>query len=160
MSEEKVMNRWIVVIGAILIQLALGTIYCWGATTIFVTPFLEVEKTSSVYIFGVGLLSFAITMIFAGQLQQKIGPMKTAILGAILLGGGVLLTAAMTSLGGMIFSYGILFGAGIGFAYVCPIATAAKWFPDMKGLINGIAVAGFGAGAFVFNFIIKALELL
>ena len=157
MSEEKVMNRWIVVVGAILIQLALGTIYCWGATTIFVTPFLEVEKTSSVYIFGVGLLSFAITMIFAGQLQQKIGPMKTAILGAILLGGGVLLTAAMTSLGGMIFSYGILFGAGIGFAYVCPIATAAKWFPDMKGLINGIAVAGFGAGAFVFNFIIKAL---
>jgi len=162
-TEEKVMNRWIVVIGAILIQLALGTIYTWGTMTIFVTPYLNVyspeavESTATVYIFGLGLLSFAITMIFAGQLQQKIGPKKTALIGAVVLGAGMFLSAGMTSLIGMLISYGILFGAGIGFGYVTPIACAAKWFPDKKGFINGIAVAGFGAGSFIFNYVIKGI---
>ena len=163
MSEEKIMNRWIVVIGAILIQLALGTIYTWGTMTIFLTPYLNsltpetIDGTITVYIFGFGLLSFAITMIFSGQLQQKIGPKKTAMIGGIILGIGVISSAAMTSPIGLLITYGILFGAGISFGYVSPIACAAKWFPDKKGLINGLAVAGFGAGAFIFNYVIKWL---
>ncbi len=157
-TEQKIMNRWIVVIGAILIQLALGTIYCWGTMTLFTTPYIvpEITKEVTVYIFGVGLLSFAITMIFAGQLQQKLGPKKVAILGGILLGIGVILSAVTAaSFIGLLITYGIIFGMGIGFAYVCPIACAGKWFPDKKGFINGIAVAGFGAGSFIFNYVIK-----
>jgi OFA family oxalate/formate antiporter-like MFS transporter len=157
-EEQKVRNRWIVVIGAILIQLALGTIYSWGTLTQFISPYVfEIEEVT-VYIFGVGLLSFAITMIFAGKLQQKYGPRNIAILGGILMGGGVLLSALMTTFIGLLITYGILFGMGIGFAYVCPIASASKWFPDKKGFINGIAVAGFGAGSFVFNYVIKGLS--
>ncbi len=156
-EEQKVRNRWIVVIGAILIQLALGTIYSWGTLTVFVSPYLNEIKEVTVYIFGVGLLSFAITMIFAGKLQQKYGPRNIAILGGILMGGGVILSALMTTFIGLLITYGIIFGAGIGFGYVCPIASAGKWFPDKKGLINGIAVAGFGAGSFIFNYVIKAL---
>jgi len=156
-SEQKVRNRWIIVIGAILIQLALGTIYSWGTLTIFVSPYLNEIREVTVYIFGVGLLSFAITMIFAGQLQQKYGPRNIAILGGILIGIGVILSAFMTSFIGLLITYGIIFGAGIGFGYVCPIASAGKWFPDKKGFINGIAVAGFGAGSFIFNYVIKAL---
>ncbi|MFX1478829.1 MAG: OFA family MFS transporter [Promethearchaeota archaeon] len=155
--ENKVRNRWIVVIGAIMIQLALGTIYSWGTLTIFISPYLYEVKELTVYIFGAGLLSFAITMIFAGKLQQKYGPRNIAILGGILLGSGVILSAFMTTFIGLFITYGIIFGAGIGFGYVCPIASAGKWFPDKKGLINGIAVAGFGAGSFIFNFVIKAL---
>ena len=157
-TEQKILNRWIVVIGAILIQLALGTIYCWGTMTLFATPNIvpAITKEVTVYIFGVGLLSFAITMIFAGQLQQKVGPKKVAILGGILLGLGVILSAlTASSFIGLLITYGIIFGMGIGFAYVCPIACAAKWFPDKKGFINGIAVAGFGAGSFIFNYAIK-----
>ncbi|MHA1375784.1 MAG: L-lactate MFS transporter [Promethearchaeota archaeon] len=156
-EEQKVRNRWIVVIGAILIQLALGTIYSWGTLTIFVSPFLNEIREVTVYIFGVGLLSFAITMIFAGKLQQKYGPRNIAILGGILLGIGVIASAFMTTFIGLLITYGIIFGAGIGFGYVCPIASAGKWFPDKKGFINGIAVAGFGAGSFIFNYVIKAL---
>jgi len=33
---------------------------------------------------------------------------------------------------------------------VCPIAAAVKWYPDKVGLITGLAVAGFGAGALFF----------
>ena len=160
MSSEKVMNRWIVVIGAILIQLALGTIYSWGTMTIFVSPYLNQPPEVMVYVFGVGLLAFAITMIFAGKLQQQYGPKKIAILGGILMASGVILSSAMTSLMGLLITYGLLFGIGIGFGYVCPIACANKWFPDKKGLINGIAVAGFGAGAFIFNFLIRAFAAI
>jgi len=164
-TEQKVRNRWIVVIGAILIQLALGTIYSWGTMTVFVSPYLNltmsldpnIVREVTVYIFGVGLLTFAVTMIFAGKLQQKYGPKKIAILGGILIGFGLVLSAFMTTFIGLLITYGIIFGAGIGFGYVCPIASAGKWFPDKKGFINGIAVAGFGAGAFVFNYVIKAL---
>jgi len=158
MSEnQKIKNRWIVVIGAILIQLALGTIYSWGTLTIFVSPYLNEIREVTVYVFGVGLLSFAVTMIFAGKLQQKYGPKKIAILGGILIGIGVITSALMTTFVGLLITYGIIFGAGIGFGYVCPIASAGKWFPDKKGFINGLAVAGFGAGSFVFNYVIKAL---
>lgn len=156
-KEQKVRNRWIVVIGAIMIQLALGTIYSWGTLTIFVSPYLNEIKELTVFIFGVGLLSFAITMIFAGKLQQKYGPRNIAIFGGILMGGGVILSAFMTTFIGLLITYGIIFGAGIGFGYVCPITSASKWFPDKKGFINGIAVAGFGAGSFIFNYVIKAL---
>lgn len=155
--EEKARNRWIVVIGAILIQLALGSIYSWGTLTIFVSPYLDEARELTVLVFGIGLLSFAITMIFAGQLQHKYGPRKIAILGGILIGIGVISSAAMTTFIGLFITYGIIFGAGIGFGYVCPIASANKWFPDKKGLITGIAVAGFGAGSFIFNYVIKAL---
>jgi len=158
-EEQKIRNRWIVVIGAILIQLALGSIYSWGTLTIFVSPYLDEVREVTVYIFGVGLLSFAVTMIFAGKLQQKVGPKKTALLGGILIGIGVLLSSLMTTFIGLLITYGIIFGAGIGFGYVSPIASASKWFPDKKGFINGIAVAGFGAGSFVFNYVIKALVL-
>ncbi len=156
-KEQKIRNRWIVVIGAIMIQLALGSIYSWGTLTIFLSPYLNEIKELTVYVFGVGLLSFAITMIFAGQFQQKFGPKKTAVLGGVLIGIGVITSAFMTTFLGLLITYGIIFGAGIGFAYVSPIASASKWFPDKKGFINGIAVAGFGAGSFVFNYVIKGL---
>ena len=156
-SDQKLRSRWIVVIGAILIQLALGTIYSWGTLTIFVSPVLDEPRELTVFIFGIGLLSFAITMIFAGQLQQRYGPKNIAIVGGILIGIGVITSAFMTTFIGLFITYGIIFGAGIGFGYVCPIASANKWFPDKKGLINGIAVAGFGAGSFIFNYVMKAL---
>ncbi|MHA1744446.1 MAG: L-lactate MFS transporter [Promethearchaeota archaeon] len=153
-------NRWFVVIGALLIQLALGTIYTWGNVTKYVTPYLDsyspTEGSQTLFIFALGLFSFAITMIFAGQLQQKIGPMKVGLLGGVIVTIGVISSSFMTTLGGMLITYGLIFGVGIGFAYVTPIACAAKWFPDKKGLINGIAVAGFGAGAFFFNIIATA----
>ncbi len=161
MFKIKITNRWIVVIGAVLIQLALGTIYSWGVLTPYFTSVLLVDNPAiryvhTQYIFAVGLFAFAVTMIFSGKLQQKYGPMIIGMVGGVLMSLGVILTTFMSSFIGAFFTYGILFGVGIGFAYVTPIACAAKWFPDKKGLINGIAVAGFGAGAFIFNLIIKA----
>ena len=154
MSEEKVMNRWLVVVGALLIQLCLGAIYAWGAFTGSLQdpegPF-NYSATQTSWIFSAGLASFAIVMILAGRLQDKYGPRIIAIIGGLMLGAGYIIAGFTgTSFPLMLFFIGIVGGAGIGMGYVCPIAACVKWFPDLKGLITGLAVAGFGAGAFIF----------
>ncbi len=156
-TEIKVINRWIIVIGGILIQLALGAIYAWSA---FTGPLqgtatapseFNFTKTETQLIFSVGLLVFAIFTIVGGRLQGKLGPRKVAMIGGIFLGIGYILASFMGSsfIGKLIF-LGIIAGAGIGLAYVVPIATSVKWFPDKKGLVSGLAVAGFGFGAFIW----------
>ena len=155
--ESKVMNRWVIVVGGILIQLALGAIYAWSA---FTGPLqgsttapseFNFTKTETQIIFSAGLLVFAIFTIIGGRLQIKHGPMKVALIGGTLLGLGYILASfsGASFIGKLIF-IGIVAGAGIGLAYVVPIATAVKWFPDKKGLVSGLAVAGFGFGAFVW----------
>ncbi len=154
MSEEKkVMNRWLVVVGGILIQLCLGAIYAWSAFTkkLTVEPF-SFTKTETQVIFAVGLLSFAVVMaLIAGKWQKKVGPRKVAITGGIVMGLGYVLAGLVgSSFWGILFGVGVLGGAGIGLAYVCPIAALVKWFPDKKGMISGLAVAGFGFGALIW----------
>jgi OFA family oxalate/formate antiporter-like MFS transporter len=156
-EKTKTINRWIIVIGAILIQLALGAIYAWSA---FTTPLQGTEsaisefafnKTQTQAIFSAGLATFAVFTIIGGRLQKKFGPRKIALLGGILLGSGYILSSFVGAsfLLKLIF-IGILGGAGIGLAYVVPIAVGVKWFPDKKGLVSGLAVAGFGFGAFIW----------
>lgn len=163
MAEEKIINRWLVVVGAVLIQLALGSLYSWGVMTGEISggSFLNEPSETTILIFGAALATFAIVMIFAGKLQQTHGPKKISILGAALIGAGTILSAFMEgNFWGLFTTYGIIYGAGIGFTYVCPIATAAAWFPDKKGMISGIAVAGFGAGSFFFNYLVDWFALL
>ena len=154
MSNEKVMNRWLVVLGALIIQLCLGAIYAWGAFTGALQdpngPF-QFTGTQTSWIFSAGLATFALVMVMAGRLQDKYGPRKIALIGGVVLGAGYIIASFTgTSFIMMLILIGVVGGAGIGFGYVCPIAACVKWFPDIKGLITGLAVAGFGAGAFIF----------
>ncbi len=146
-------NRWTVLVGALIIQIILGTVY---AFSVFVRP-LELEfgwdRTTTQWAFSVALATFALVMIPAGRLQDRIGPRKVAMMGGLLLGASFLLGAVLVHPlrpWTLYLTYGVLGGAGIGFGYVCPIAASVKWFPDKKGLITGVAVAGFGAGALFF----------
>lgn len=154
MSEKKVINRWQVVAGALLIQLCLGAIYAWGAFTGALQDPEGAFKYTGVqtsWIFSAGLASFAFVMILAGRLQDKYGPRIIALIGGLVLGAGYIIAGFTgTSFPMMLICIGIIGGAGIGLGYVCPIAACVKWFPDLKGLITGLAVAGFGAGAFIF----------
>ena len=163
MSDEKIGNRNLVILGALIVQLCLGSIYAWS---FFQTALREgVYTWPSLYTqlpFAAGLASFALFMIFAGRWQDRIGPRKVATIGGILLGVGYISAFFVDVVSGgdallgtiyLIITYGIIGGAGIGFAYVCPIAALVKWFPDKKGTITGIAVAGFGAGALVFGWV-------
>ncbi|MBM3496368.1 MAG: OFA family MFS transporter, partial [Armatimonadetes bacterium] len=113
------------------------------------------------YAFAVAILSFAAFLVYAGRLQDAKGPRLPALIGAALLGGAFLIEGAILQLGLvsgvgantvlLLLTIGLIAGAGIGFAYVCPIAALVKWFPTAKGLVSGIAVAGFGFGAFIYS---------
>ena len=153
MFEDNSKKRWTVLAGALIVQVILGTVY---AFSVFVTP-LEQEfgwdRTTTQLAFSFALVTFAAVMIPAGRLQDRIGPRKVASIGGLLLGFSFLLGSVLVAESrpwALYLTYGILGGAGIGFAYVCPIASAMKWFPDKKGLITGLSVAGFGAGALFF----------
>jgi len=153
--SEKLTNRWLIVVGALLIQVALGAVYIWS---VFKGPLMEMfgwEAAATNLTFSISLMTFAIGTVVFGKLQDKIGPRKVATIGGILLCLGLILASKTTSIGWIYLTFGVIGGAGIGAGYVCPLATCVKWFPDKKGLISGLAVAGFGAGALVFTPVAK-----
>src|SRR3546814_15012189 len=43
-----------------------------------------------------------------------------------------------------LFPYTTLFRS-----YVSPVSTLIKWFPDKRGMATGLAIMGFGGGAFI-----------
>lgn len=158
MAEEKLTNRWLMVAAALVLQLCLGVLYAWS---VFRAPLMKqfgwtVKEAG--YPLMASFFFFAVGMIVAGRWQDKAGPRKVAIVGGVLLAAGCILAGAIgQTVGGMVFAYGILGGLGVGFAYVTPIATCIKWFPDMRGTITGLAVFGFGAGTLVFGPLINKL---
>lgn len=139
------------IIGALLIQLALGAIYAWS---VFARPLQDAGWTTAEtqWPFTVGLVTFAVVMVFAGRQLPKLGPRRLAMASAILLGTGYAF-AGVTGGDGfwpVVVGIGVLGGTGIGLGYVVPIAVGMQWFPDKKGLITGVAVAGFGLGAMIW----------
>ena len=153
-DQRKVFNRWWVVAGAMLVQLALGAIYAWSAFTGALTDpdgVYRFSASQTAWIFSAGLATFAVVMILAGKLQARAGPTGVALAGGITLGVGYVLGGIFgSSFWAQLVFIGILGGAGVGLAYVVPIAVGVRWFPDKKGLITGLAVAGFGFGAVIW----------
>ncbi|MCP3939227.1 MAG: OFA family MFS transporter [Actinomycetia bacterium] len=148
MAADIAPRRWLVVVGAVLIQLCLGAIYAWSVFT----PELRDEgwsKLETQIVFAVGLASFAVVMVFAGRKLKDWGPRTLAIAGGLTLGLGYGFAGVTggTNFWLVMLGIGLVGGAGIGLAYVVPIAVGMRWFPDYKGLITGLAVAGFGFGA-------------
>ncbi len=141
-------RRSLVVIGAVLIQLCLGAIYAWSVFT----PALSDagwSKAQTQIVFSVGLASFALVMVLAGRKLKTWGPRALAIAGGLTLGAGYVIAGLSggTEFWMVLLGVGLIGGAGIGLAYVVPIAVGMRWFPDHKGFITGAAVAGFGFGA-------------
>lgn len=154
MKTYNVSSRWLVVTGAILIQLALGALYAWSVFTRLLTDpegLYRFTATQTAWIFSAGLATFALVMVLAGRWQARTGPRLMSVLGGLLLGLGFVLGGLFGSTFWTQFLFlGVVAGAGIGLAYVVPIAVGVKWFPDRKGMITGLAVAGFGFGATIW----------
>jgi MFS family permease len=153
-QNTKPLNRWRVVVGAVLIQLALGAIYAWSVFTARLTDpngAYAFTASETAWVFSAGLATFAIVMVLAGRWLPRVGPRALTISAGLLLGTGYLLGGFFgASFWLQLLCIGIIGGAGIGLGYVVPIAVGVKWFPDKKGLITGLAVAGFGFGATIW----------
>ncbi|MCW7753763.1 OFA family MFS transporter [Desulfobotulus sp. H1] len=153
-ADKKIPNRWFVVAGSLLMQLSLGAIYTWS---LFNQPLVDTFGWSpgdTVFTFSLTLAFFSVAVIVAGRIQDRVGPRKVAIAGGILTGTGVAMASFATSIYTLYLTYGVLAGLGIGAAYVTPLATCSKWFPDKRGMVTGLILAALGVGGMLFKPII------
>lgn len=97
--------------------------------------------------FMIFLAFFAIMVFVGGQIMEKLGPRNLSVLGGIIVGAGWFFSGYAGSLNMLILTYGVIAGTGVGLVYGCPIAVAARWFPDKKGLAVGLTLVGFGGSA-------------
>ena len=143
-------KRWGIAAAGFLLQMALGAVYAWS---VFRGPLVkqfhwsisQVTLTFTICIFVLGVAAF-----FGGLWLNKTGPRTVALTGGFLYGLGVFLASfSAGKLWWLYLSYGVIGGIGLGFGYIVPVSVLVKWFPDRRGLITGIAVGGFGAGALV-----------
>src|SRR6202167_4441217 len=143
-------NRWRIAAAGFLMQIALGAVYAWSVFRVplakqFHWSISDVTLTFTICIFVLGVAAF-----FGGLWLNNKGPRVVALTGGFLYGLGVFLASfSAFKLWWLYLSYGVIGGIGLGFGYIVPIAVLVKWFPDRRGLITGVAVGGFGAGALV-----------
>jgi len=143
---------WVVTFAGLGINLALGVLYSWSVIAKALTKAAEeggwgwtAGQASLPYAIAVGL--FALTMVFAGRAQDRLGPRVVASLGGVLTGLGLIVASFATpeSTWPITIGFGLLAGVGIGLGYAAATPAAVKWFPpSKKGLITGLVVAGFG----------------
>ncbi len=139
---------WIVTFAGLGINLALGSLYSWSVIRKGIPESWGWTDTQKALPYSVALLVFSLIMVPGGRWQDRVGPRPVATLGGLLLGIGMVLCSLSTQAWVYAIGFGLLAGAGIGFAYACGTPAAVKWFPPSKtGMITGMVVSGFGLAA-------------
>src|SRR6266478_6368867 len=143
-------NRWGIALAGVVMQVALGAVYAWSVFRIPLTKAFGWTISQVTFTFTLAILMLGFAAFAGGLWMRKSGPRTVAIAAGILYGAGVFLASFSAGhLYWLYFSYGFLGGIGLGLGYIVPVATLVKWFPDKRGMITGLAVAGFGAGALI-----------
>jgi MFS family permease len=153
-------NRWLVPPASIGIHLCIGSVYAWSIynpalTRVFgiVTPAADDWTLSQVlWIFSVAIVFLGLSAAVAGKWLEEVGPRMVGIVAALCWGGGYLiggLGILMHELWLVYLGYGVIGGSGLGLGYVSPVSTLIRWFPDRRGMATGMAIMGFGGGAFI-----------
>ena len=150
MNSNNEPNRWLVAAAGVVMQIALGAVYAWSVFRIplhhqFGWSISQITMAFEIAILVLGFASFA-----GGLWMKRVGPRMVGIVAGVCYGIGTILAGRTGgNLIALYLTYGLIGGAGVGLGYIIPVATLIKWFPDRRGMITGIAVAGFGAGALI-----------
>lgn len=141
-------NRWLILIAAIITNMALGSGYAWS---VFQTALLETNTnwalSETSLAFSISFAMVPIAMIICGPIVDKYGGQKIVLVSGVLFGLGMFATGFANSIMMLYITYGLILGLGIGAGYGTATALTVKWFPDKKGLAGGLTAAGFGSGA-------------
>jgi OFA family oxalate/formate antiporter-like MFS transporter len=154
MAEQRLPNRWGIAVAAVVMQICLGAVYGWS---VFKIPLMRAEHWSETAVqlnFTLAIFFLGVGTIVGGLWQDRKGPRLVSTVAGVVYGIGYILAgvfASNHSLNGLYFAYGVLTGLGMGMGYICPVATLVKWFPERRGLMTGVAVCGYGAGALVMS---------
>ena len=152
MTGAAAVQRYLVLASSLLIQVCLGGVYAWSVFVPWLVEDHGLTTTQTQAVFGTTIAVFTVVMVYSGRVVERLGPrVLTAIAGVLFAGGYAVASLSGASFVGLLAGIGVLAGAGIGAGYVCPLTVSMKWFPDHKGLITGITVAGFAGGAVVLS---------
>ncbi len=153
-------NRWLVPPASIAIHMCIGSVYAWS---IFNPPLVKQvgvvasaaddwTLSSVVWIFSTAIVFLGLAAAIGGKWLEEVGPRMVGFLAAICWGGGFLIGSAGIAthqLWLVYLGYGAIGGCGLGLAYVSPVSTLIRWFPDRRGMATGMAIMGFGGGAMI-----------
>src|SRR5713226_2230461 len=143
-------NRWLIAAAGVVMQLALGAVYAWSVFRIPLTTSYGWSISQVTLAFELAILVLGFASFAGGTLMRRLGPRRLALVAGVCYGLGTMLAGqARGNITLLYLTYGLLGGIGLGLGYIVPLATLIKWFPDKRGMITGLAVAGFGAGALV-----------
>src|SRR5712664_701456 len=144
----RVSNRWWIAVAGVCLQMALGAAYAWSVFRIPLTKEFGWTISQVTLTFLISWFFLGCNAFLGGLWMKRVGPRVVATVAGLLWGGGVFLASfSANKLWWLYLTYGVIGGTGLGMGYVVPIAVLVKWFPDRRGFITGLAVAGFGAGA-------------
>jgi len=154
MTSDRIANRWSIAAAAVIMQICLGAVYGWS---VFVKPLMNTEHWALTQVslsFTLNVAFIGVGTIIGGLWLDRAGPRIVATVAGLIYGCGYMFASFASShhsLQELYIGYGLLAGIGGGMGYICPVATVTKWFPERRGLMTGIAVMGYGAGALVMG---------
>ena len=146
-------TRWLTLIGTIITQFALGSVYTWSLFNSALSQKLGEPISQVAFSFGLLSLGLAISSSVAGKLQERFGVRKVTMAAGVLLGVGFFLTAHSDNLLMLWLSAGVLVGLADGAGYLITLSNCVKWFPERKGLISALAIGSYGLGSLGFKYI-------
>ena len=150
----------LVLASCFLVHLSIGTLYTYGNLVPYIVSYVRERSgpetlrfTDTPYVYACQIAGQGSSMIVGGLLERRFGPRLITLFGGLLMSSGVALSylTIQYSFWLMLLTYGVMFGLGIGLAYVGPLACAMRWLPKWKGVASGIVVSGFGLSALIFN---------
>lgn len=151
--KKSAVNPWLVVLGTVIVQMGLGTIYTWS---LFNQPLVSKygwSLNAVAITFSITSLSLAFSTLFASKLQEKWGLRKLIMIAGLALGLGLILSSQASSLILLYVLAGVVVGYADGTAYITSLSNLIKWFPERKGLIAEISVSAYGSGSLIFKYV-------
>lgn len=146
-------TRWLTLLGTIITQFALGSVYTWSLFNSSLSTKLDEPVSQVAFSFGLLSLGLALSSSVAGKLQERFGVKRVTMASGVLLGLGFFLTAHSNSLMMLWLSAGLLVGLADGAGYLLTLSNCVKWFPERKGLISAFSIGSYGLGSLGFKFI-------
>ena len=153
MTKEMNRTRYLTLVGTIITQFALGSVYTWSLFNAQLAVKLDEPVSQVAFVFGLLSLSLAVASSMAGKLQERFGVRNVTLGAGLLLGVGFLLTAQASNLMMLYLCAGILVGFADGTGYLMTLSNCVKWFPERKGLISALAIGAYGLGSLGFKYI-------
>jgi MFS family permease len=145
-------SRWLVPPAALAIHLSIGQVYALSVFKIPLVEHFDTSETAIAIVFSIAIVMLGLSAAFGGTWMERNGPRKAMAVSALCFVGGLLVGGLGVSTGQLwllYLGYGVLGGIGLGLGYISPVSTLIKWFPDRPGLATGLAIMGFGGGAFI-----------